>query len=211
MRPERSRCRLGHRRRPPRTVRNSASRSTSRRTCRHKRCHTSLSTCHHRPCRMRHHNRCHTSHRTGHHRLRHMKRRICHRRRCSTSHRMGRHRPPRMRRTHHRQPRRPLLRTSRTGMAAIMARVGTTRTTTTDLHALPRSSAGDAARKTQCEGAIRQITLPPSSATSNAPSAATVTPAGRPQTSRSSSTMPVMKSWYSPVGTPFFIMTRTTL
>ena len=60
-------------------------------------------------------------------------------------------------------------------------------------------------------GTIRHTTPPPSSTTSSAPSAATVTAAGRPHTSRSDSTMPVMKSWYWPVGAPFFIITRTTL
>ena len=50
-----------------------------------------------------------------------------------------------------------------------------------------------------------------SSVTSNAPSCATATPTGRPQTLWLSTTNPVRKSSYSPVGTPWFSRTRTTL
>ncbi len=50
--------------------------------------------------------------------------------------------------------------------------------------------------------AIRQTVPWPSSVTSRAPSCATVMPTGRPQTLRSSTTKPVMKSSYWPVATP---------
>src|ERR1041385_9217271 len=51
----------------------------------------------------------------------------------------------------------------------------------------------------------------PSSVTNNAPSCATVTPTGRPQTFLLSTTKPVRKSSYCPVGTPSFSSTRMTL
>ena len=50
--------------------------------------------------------------------------------------------------------------------------------------------------------ATRHMLPLPSSVNSRAPSCATVTPTGRPQTLRSSATKPVTKSSYSPVGTP---------
>src|SRR5205085_8658334 len=59
--------------------------------------------------------------------------------------------------------------------------------------------------------AIRQTQFPPSSVTSIAPSAAVVTPTGRPHTVPAGVTKPVRKSWYSPVGTPRFNGTRITL
>src|ERR1700738_5296100 len=51
----------------------------------------------------------------------------------------------------------------------------------------------------------------PSSVTSSAPSCATATLTGLPHTLSCSSTNPVRKSTYSPVGTPFLMRTRTTL
>src|SRR5689334_13896868 len=59
--------------------------------------------------------------------------------------------------------------------------------------------------------AIRQIVPLPSSVISKAPSCATVTPTGRPQTLRSLVTKPVRKSSYRPVGTPLFNGIRTSL
>ena len=50
-----------------------------------------------------------------------------------------------------------------------------------------------------------------SSLTSSAPSRVTARPAGRPQTVALSSTKPVMKSSYPPVGLPAFMRTRITL
>ncbi len=50
-----------------------------------------------------------------------------------------------------------------------------------------------------------------SSLTSSAPSRVTATPAGRAQTVSLSSTKPVTKSSYSPVGLPSFMRTRITL
>jgi hypothetical protein len=49
---------------------------------------------------------------------------------------------------------------------------------------------------------IRQIEFEPSSVTSNEPSRAMATPAGRPQTCSLSTTKPVRKSSYSPVARP---------
>ena len=57
----------------------------------------------------------------------------------------------------------------------------------------------------------RQIVPLPSSDTSSAPSRATATPTGRPQTSESLTTKPVTKSSYSPVGTPSLRRMRMTL
>ena len=66
-------------------------------------------------------------------------------------------------------------------------------------------------RSSSHRGVIRQIVPSPSSETSNAPSCATATPTGRPQTSESLTTKPVTKSWYSPVGTPSLRRMRMTL
>lgn len=60
-------------------------------------------------------------------------------------------------------------------------------------------------------GAMRQIVFDPSSLTRSAPSRATVTPTGRPQTSPFSVTKPVRKSSYSPVARPFSTGTMMTL
>src|SRR5712671_135812 len=58
----------------------------------------------------------------------------------------------------------------------------------------------------------RQIVPLPSSVTKSEPSLATATPTGRPQTSLSESTSPVMKSSYSPVALPAASnSSRTTL
>ena len=59
--------------------------------------------------------------------------------------------------------------------------------------------------------ATRQMVPLPSSLTISEPSLATAIPTGRPQTSSSDTTKPVMKSSYSPVGLPSLNDSRTTL
>src|SRR5262249_25688650 len=59
--------------------------------------------------------------------------------------------------------------------------------------------------------ATRQIAFDPSSLPSSEPSDASVTPTGRPHTFASSTTKPVTKSSYSPVGLPSVSGTRITL
>jgi monoamine oxidase len=56
----------------------------------------------------------------------------------------------------------------------------------------------------------RQMVPLPSSVTKSEPSLATATPTGRPQTSLSEMTKPVMKSSYSPVGLPLSSKSRRT-
>src|SRR6185437_6527362 len=58
---------------------------------------------------------------------------------------------------------------------------------------------------------IRYTTFEPSSLRSSAPSGATTVATGRPHALPSSAMNPTRKSSYSPVGSPFFILTRTIL
>src|SRR5688572_919555 len=67
------------------------------------------------------------------------------------------------------------------------------------------------ATKTGVTYAMRHIVPLASSVISKAPSRATATPTGRPQTLRSVVTNPVRKSSYRPVGIPLFNGIRTTL
>src|SRR6185312_17542445 len=69
----------------------------------------------------------------------------------------------------------------------------------------------DRDRRHQRAPATRQIVLPTSSATSNAPSLAIVTPTGRPRAWPFASRNPVNMSIGLPTGCPFRNFTNTTL
>ncbi len=66
-------------------------------------------------------------------------------------------------------------------------------------------------KRAHLPGATRQIVPLPSSLTRSAPSCATATLTGRPQTRSSSTTKPVRKSSYAPSGTPSRRWMRMTL